>query len=115
MLIKGYGDVNTGNYAAAALMKDASTAIIYTPDKRQLTVNLAHISGTQTHAWWYQPSTGGVQYLRQFSDSPAQTFTPPSDGDWLLVLDDAGKNLKSPGTVNRLAMRFEGIQSGDWR
>jgi hypothetical protein len=115
LLTKGAGDINSGNYAAAALTKDAGTAIIYTPDSRQLTVDLTRISGTRTHAWWYQPSTGIAQYLNQFSDSPAQTFTPPSDGDWLLVLDDAAKNLKSPGTVNRLVKRFEGIRSGDWR
>jgi hypothetical protein len=115
LLTKGYGEINTGAYAAAALMKDASTAIIYTPDDRQLTVNLTRISGTQTQAWWYQPSTGNVEYLRQFSDSPAQTFTPPSEGDWLLVLDDAGKNLKSPGIVGRMEKRFEVVQIGDWR
>jgi hypothetical protein len=115
LLIKGAGDVNDGNYAAAALMKDASTAIIYTPDKRQLTVNLTRISGNQTQAWWYQPSTGTVINIDKYSDSPAQTFTPPSEGDWLLVLDDAGKNPKSPGTVNRLTMRSEETQSGYWR
>jgi hypothetical protein len=115
LLTKGYGDVNAGNYAAAALMKDASTAIIYTPDNRQLTVNLNRISGTQTHAWWYQPSTGNVQYIKQLSDTPAQTFTPPSEGDWLLVLDDAAKDLKSPGMVTRLAKRFDEIQSVGWR
>ena len=84
LLTAGAGDVNTSKYAAAALMKDASTAIVYTPDNRQLTVNLTRISGTQTRAWWYQPSTGIVKDLKQFSDSPAQTFTPPSSGDWLL-------------------------------
>jgi hypothetical protein len=115
VLIKGSGNVNDGNYAAAAIMKDASTAIIYTPDKRQLTVDLTKISGHLTRAWWYQPSTGLVKDLSHYGDSPAQTFTPPSDGDWLLVLDDAGKNLQSPGNVNRLAMRFAETQSGYWR
>ena len=100
LLTAGAGDVNTSNYAAAALMKDASTAIVYTPDNRKLTVNLTRISGTQTHAWWYQPSTGSVKDLKQFSDSPAQTFIPPSAGDWLLVLDDASKGFGSPGTIN---------------
>lgn len=115
LLIKGVGDVNAGNYAAAALMEDGSTAIIYTPDNRQLTVDLTRISGTQTHAWWFQPSTGNVKDLNQFSDSPAQIFTPPSGGDWLLVLDDAAKSLRSPGNPILLARRYEGIQSGDWR
>jgi hypothetical protein len=98
-LTAGMGDINTAAYAAAALMKDGSTGIIYTPDSRSLTVNLTKISGTQTHGWWYQPSTGTVQDLSVFSDSPARTFTPPSSGDWLLVLDDASKALAGPGTA----------------
>jgi hypothetical protein len=98
LLTAGMGDINAIGYASAALMKDASTAIIYTPDNRVLTVNLTKISGTQTHGWWYQPSTGTVQDLSVFSDSPSKTFNPPSGGDWLLVLDDASKSLASPGT-----------------
>jgi hypothetical protein len=115
LLTNGSGDINNGNYAAAALTKDAGTAIIYTPDNRQLTVDLTRISGDQTHAWWYQPSTGSVNDLGQFNDSAAKTFTPPSGGDWLLVLDDAVKSLRSPGILNALARRYEGTQSGDWR
>ncbi len=115
LLIKGSGDVNSSIYAAAALTSDAGTGIIYTPDNRQLTVDLTRISGNKTHAWWYQPSTGSVHDLGQINDDAAKTFTPPSGGDWLLVLDDDAHNLKSPGTINRLAKRFEETQSGDWR
>ncbi len=99
LLTAGAGDINSGTYAAAALMKDGSTAVIYTPDNRQLTVNLSKISGTQTHGWWYQPSTGNVHDLSVFNDSPSKTFTPPYAGDWLLVLDDASRALASPGTA----------------
>jgi len=113
LLTAGYGDINTGTYAAAALMKDASTAIIYTPDNRQLTVNLTKISGTQSHGWWYQPSTGTVYDLSTFSDSPARTFTPPSGGDWLLVLDDASKAIASPGTVILSLKTAEDTSSND--
>jgi hypothetical protein len=99
VLTSGAGDINSGNYAAAAIMKDGSTAIIYTPDRRALTVDLTKISGSRTHAWWYQPSNGKVTDLSVFDDSGSRTFTPPSDGDWLLVLDDASLSLASPGTA----------------
>ena len=102
VLTGGAGDIGTGNYAAAALMNDGSSAIIYVPNNRQLTVNLTKISGSQTHAWWYQPSTGNVQDLLLFNDSQSQTFLPPSAEDWLLVLDDASKGLGNPGNVNSL-------------
>jgi hypothetical protein len=97
VLTNGAGDILAGNYAAAAIMKDGSTAIIYSPDRRQLTVDLTKISGSQTHGWWYQPSNGNVTDLSVFDDSQSGTFTPPSDGDWLLVLDDASRSLGSPG------------------
>jgi hypothetical protein len=78
-------------------MKDGSTAIIYSPDSRKLTVDLTKISGSQTHGWWYQPSNGSVKDLSVFNDSQSGTFIPPSDGDWILVLDDASRSLGSPG------------------
>ena len=97
LLTNGYGDIGNSSYGAAALTQDASSAIIYVPDYRELTVNLTLISGTQTHVWWYQPSTGTVNDMKLISDSPSQSFIPPSSGDWLLVLDDANKSLGSPG------------------
>jgi hypothetical protein len=100
LLTSGYGDISNSSYGAAALTEDGSSAIIYVPDYRELTVNLTLISGTQTHIWWYQPSTGNVKDLNLISDSPSQSFIPPSAGDWLLVLDDAGKGLGSPGKTN---------------
>ncbi len=100
LLTSGYGDINNSSYGAAALTQDGSSAIIYVPDYRELTVNLTLITGTQTHGWWYQPSTGTVNDLKLISDSPSQSFIPPSAGDWLLVLDDASKGLGSPGKSN---------------
>jgi hypothetical protein len=102
LLTGGIGDINAGTYAAAALMNDGSTAIIYVPNSRQLTVNLTRITGSQTHGWWYQPSTGNVQDLLLISDNPAQPFIPPSNEDWLLVLDDASKGFGNPGAANSL-------------
>ena len=102
-LTDGYGDVSVATYAAAALTKDASTAIIYVPDYRKLTVDLTKISGTQTHAWWYQPSNGNVVDALTYNDITAQAFYPPSSTtDWLLILDDASLGYGAPGTVNPL-------------
>jgi hypothetical protein len=100
LLTNGYGNLGNSSYGAAAITQDGSSAIIYVPDYRELTVNLTLISGTQTHGWWYQPSTGKVNDLNLISDSPSQSFIPPSSsGDWLLVLDDANKGLGSPGGI----------------
>jgi hypothetical protein len=100
LLTNGYGDLNSSSYGAAAITRDGSSAIMYVPDNRELTVNLTLISGNQTHVWWYQPSTGKVTDMKLISDSPSQSFIPPSSGDWLLVLDDATRGLGSPGKAN---------------
>jgi hypothetical protein len=103
LLTNGYGDISAASYAAAALTKDGSSAIIYVPDYRSLTVNLTKISGTQTHAWWYQPSNGNVVDASVYNDVTAQSFYPPSSTtDWLLILDDAGLGYGAPGTANPL-------------
>jgi hypothetical protein len=97
ILTGGYGDLNNSSYAATAITKDGNTAIIYVPDYRELTINLTLVSGTQSHGWWYQPSTGVVHDLGLISDSPSRSFVPPDSGDWLLVLDNAAVGLASPG------------------
>ncbi|HEX8532031.1 MAG TPA: putative collagen-binding domain-containing protein, partial [Cytophagales bacterium] len=54
----------------------------------------------QVKAYWFDPRTGGAKAIGSFSNSGMQTFTPPSSGfdhDWVLVLDDAGKNYGLPG------------------
>jgi hypothetical protein len=113
VLTYGGGDILAGNYAAAAIMKDGSTAIIYSPDRRQLTVDLTKISGPLTHGWWYQPSTGTVTDLSVFGDSQSKTFTPPSDGDWLLVLDDESKSPGSPALKSTESGNTEVMDSVD--
>jgi hypothetical protein len=97
VLTKGYGELNTGTYAPAAIMSDSSYAIIYTPEKRDLTVGLKKISGIETQVWWYQPSTGKVTNGGKLMDSDETVLVPPGDGDWLLVLHDAMQKFKAPG------------------
>jgi hypothetical protein len=61
---------------------------------------MGKISGKQVKAHWYDPRTGGAKAIGSFNNSGTQTFTPPSSGfdhDWVLVLDDAGKNYGLPG------------------
>jgi hypothetical protein len=97
VLTQGYGELSTGTYAPAAVMSDSSYAVIYIPDKRELTVNLKKISGDETQVWWYQPSTGKVTNGGKLIDSEETVLAPPGDGDWLLVLDDAMQKFKAPG------------------
>lgn len=96
-LISGYGNISDASYAAAGRMSNGSTVIVYTPDQRNLTIEMTRISGNQSHGWWYQPSSGKTIDLGLFPNKGSHLFNPPAEGDWLLVLDDARLSLKKPG------------------
>ena len=53
-------------------------------------------------ATWFNPRDGSTRELGTFENQGVREFTPPDYGemlDWVLVLDDAGKNYPGPGVV----------------
>jgi hypothetical protein len=62
-----------------------------------VTVDLTKVAGKSARAWWFNPRGGDVQRAGEFPTTGPQHFTPPGDGDWVLVLDDASRNLGPPG------------------
>jgi hypothetical protein len=101
LLTGGAGDIEGGDYAAAAVAEDSSYSLIYVPDYRKLTVNLNNISGTMTHVWWYQPSNGNTFDGSVISDLSSYTLYPPFESDWVLILEDASRGARKPRTVER--------------
>jgi Protein of unknown function (DUF4038)/Putative collagen-binding domain of a collagenase len=95
-----FGDVDTrvseSDYATAAKTPDGSTAVIYIPTARAITINMASLAGA-AKARWFDPSDGTYQ---DASPSPvpnngSHDFTPPGknhvgDGDWVLLLQAGG-------------------------
>ncbi len=94
--VDGRGPFATNNYAVTALAHDGSFALSYLPTKRALTVDLTKISGTRGRAAWFNPRTGETTPIGDFTDTGRQTFTPPAEGDWVLVLDDASQPFPAP-------------------
>jgi len=106
-LTAAFGTFGQADYATAALADDGSFALIYLPNARAITVDLAKLGGGKVAAWWYNPRDG-----RLYDDKAAVTrgpfvlppenreLTPPSSGredDWVLLLDDAARSFKAPG------------------
>ena len=92
------GTVDETDYVAAARTSDGNVIIAYMPAKRTITVDLSSVSGSLARAWWFDPSTGSAQEIGDFQTTGNQSFTPPSGGDWVLVVDNADLGFGAPGS-----------------
>lgn len=78
-----------------------SYAMVYAPVGRAFTVRMDKVSGPKVKAWWFNPRDGKATAIGTFANQGERTFTPPTPGellDWVLVLDDAAKKYRAPGT-----------------
>jgi hypothetical protein len=98
VVVGGLGEFWGLDLLTAAATHDGTSLIAYMPTERTVTVDLTKLSKGRTHAWWFNPRTGGATSIGIIPTDHAQTFTPAAPGDWVLVLDDASKSLPAPGT-----------------
>jgi hypothetical protein len=94
----GLGEFTGLDYLAAARTTDGGTVIAYMPTARTITVDLARVCGRAACAWWFDPCTGKAQPAGEFPTRGTREFSPPAEGDWALVVDDAGRSLPVPGS-----------------
>ena len=97
VVVDGLGEFRGLDYLAAARTTDGETVIAYLPTARTFTVDMTKIAGQMAKAWWFNPRTGKTHPAGEFPSSGKKQFTPPAEGDWVLVLDDASRNLAPPG------------------
>lgn len=80
-------------------------AFIYSAFGRPVSIETGIISGEKLAAHWYDPRSGKSRFIGLLDNSGRHTFTPPLPEsspvpahreDWVLVLDDAGKNYRMP-------------------
>jgi hypothetical protein len=95
----GYGTWGSSDYATAALTSDGSTFIAYLPSRRQVTVDMSKLSGSEATAWWYDPIDGTPILIGTFATAGSRQFTPSSNRDWVLVIDDAALDVLDPGEI----------------
>lgn len=98
-----------GDYRLATRAADGSYALVYSTRGLDFTVDMSRISGSQAHAWWYNPRDGkcyddsgnaATGPFGAFETSGVRTFDPPGetgkDKDWVLILDDASRGYSAP-------------------
>jgi hypothetical protein len=97
VVVDGLGEFRGLDYLAAARTSDGRTVIAYLPTTRTFTVDMTKISGNSANAWWFNPRTGRSSSAGEFATKGTKQFTPPGEGDWVLVLDDTGLKAPAPG------------------
>ena len=87
LIVEQYPD--TGHIQAT---RGLDYAFIYSPDGRNVKVQMGIINGVNIKAHWYDPRNGDTHFIGEFYNSGVLSFNPPTNGfgnDWVLVLDDA--------------------------
>jgi hypothetical protein len=98
IITSGYGTYGSKNYVASARTSDGNTLIAYLPTNRMVTIAMSKIPGKKAKCWWYNPSNGKAIAIGTYSNSGFRSFTPDSEGDWVLVIDNASMKLPAPGS-----------------
>ncbi len=93
----GVGEYWGNDYLAAGASADGATVIAYLPSARTVTVDLGKLAKGRAKAWWFDPRSGRAEAAGSFAAEGSRQFTPPGEGDWVLVLDGGDKKLPPPG------------------
>jgi hypothetical protein len=88
----GFGNWKQADHVAAARADDGNTGVVYSPDGRPFTVNLAKLSG-RVSARWFDPTSGQFRVVEgsPFGNEGEKEFAPPGrnaagEPDFVLVL-----------------------------
>lgn len=92
----------SGNASVAARSSDGQTIIVYLPGGNSATVSIemSKITDPSSRAscWWFNPRDASSRLIGVFRAQGIQKFTPPEQGDWVLVIDSQAANLAPPGS-----------------
>jgi hypothetical protein len=97
VLMAGNGTFGSADYVSAACAADGSSILAYLPSSRTITVSGACLAGSTMIAWWYDPSNGVATQIGTFPTTMPQNFSPPTSGDWVLVVDSSVASFPAPG------------------
>jgi hypothetical protein len=85
--------------AVTSRATDGSSVIAYLPTRRQVTIDMTEVAGSNAKAWWWNPRTNVASDAGLFATTGSQNFTPPDSNDWVLVLDDLSVGFPPPGSA----------------
>ncbi len=88
-ITSGLGELRGNDFCSAARTPDGSLAMVYMPNGRRLGVDLSQMAGPLVVATWFDPRDGARSPAGLWRVDREATLTPPSQEDWLLVLESA--------------------------
>ena len=89
LLIRGAGLIASNDYAVAARRADGHVAVAYLPSHRTLEVDLGRLPSGEVRVRWFNPRDGTSTGAGTRRAPGKAEFTPPGEGDWVLVLEHA--------------------------
>lgn len=89
VVVDGLGEFRGLDFASAARTSDRRTLMVYIPTPRTVVVDTTQIAGARERALWFDPRTGNTTSAGEFAAGERKSFKTPSDGDWVLVVEDA--------------------------
>jgi len=90
IVVSGLGEFNGLDYLAAARTADRRVVMAYLPAARTFSVEMSEIAGPRARAGWFNPRNGTTRSGGVFPAQGRRDFRPPEEGDWVLILEDAG-------------------------
>jgi len=100
-LLQQPGIKSPPEHIAALRATSQDIFMFYTPEARTVSVSHQTVSA-RVQATWFDPRNGTSRPTINTSPSgESQLFTPPTPGDWLLVLNKAPEPERTPKTVKR--------------
>ena len=86
VVVDGLGEFRGLDYLAAARSNDGSLVMAYMPTARTITVDMSKMAGP-AKASWFNPRMANWVEAGRYPSTGKKPFTPPGDGDWVLLLE----------------------------
>jgi len=99
------------SFATFAYSSDSSSIIGYLPTQRNVTINPSVLTGDSIQVWWYRPSNGVVSDAGIFGKT-SRSYSQPSSGDWVMVIDSKSFNFNEPGNLGPILVSPPNTSTG---
>jgi hypothetical protein len=102
VMTSGYSTGST--YAATARTSSGSSVISYIPylPGRMVSIDMTKLTGSNAQARWYNPRNDTLSSIGTYPTTGSQSFTPPDNNDWVLVIDETTPPVISSVSVSNI-------------